>query len=333
MTIQPVKNTPAPGYPDKYAKESRQALAAAQPRRWIAAPLAAGLAATVALGLSGCGDTYVTGGEPGTSPMETETCTEYLTIGEPTVVPTQTKTQSATQKPAQRPTEKNTATTEYVIMGDMPVPTQFQTRPIAAGTRIPLFEYGEGTGAFGCVSVAAPVFLSEEEAFAILSAAFAEAGLELRPDAKTINRATLPVTNIYAGTSEDKQRTKRGSLKTDGALGQLPVEFVSTEDVQAWHADTGMMSSVTLYPVKQSAKVLAENNPGLVVFYDPMGSADYEILWDMQQKKGESDEAYGARWDAARVKLEQEARAQSEQQLRQQAEAFIQWLSAEGAPS
>ena len=329
MTIQPVKTTPAPGYPDKYTEESRQALAAAQPQRWIAAPLAAGLAATVALGLSGCGGTYVTGGEPGTMPMETEVTIDYTTLGEPAATPTEAETSTtvapiATRPARQKPTEKSTTTTR-------PTLALGETRPIAADTRIPLFEYGEGTGAFGCVSVAAPVFLSEEEAFAILSAAFAEAGLELRPDAKVIRQATLPVTNIYRGTSEDNVKTKRGSLTADGMLTQLPVEFVSTEDVQAWHADTGMMSSVTLYPVKQSAKVLAENNPGLVVFYDPMGSADYESLWNMQQKQGESDEAYWVRRDAARNKLEQEARAESERQLRQQAAAFLQWISAEGA--
>jgi len=179
--------------------------------------------------------------------------------------------------------------------------------------------------------VAAPVFLSEEEAFAILSAAFAEAGLELRPEGKILRLATLPVTDIYRGTEEGKEKTKRGSLTTDGTLDQLPVEFVSTADVQAWHADTGMMSTVTLYPVKQSAKVLAENNPGLVVFYDPMGSADYESLWNMRKKQGESDEDYWARQDAARTKLGQESRAQSERLLREQASAFLRWLSAEGA--
>jgi len=312
MKIKPVECIPAPGYPDKYAEESRQALAAAQPRRWIAAPLAAGLAATVAIGLSGCGESIV----------------DYTTLGEPTMVPTETSTATytTTQRATQKPTEKSTAATR-------PTLALGETRPIAANTRIPLFEYGEGTGSIGCVSIAAPVFLSEEEAFAILQTAFAEAGLDLRPDGKTIRPATLPVTDLYPryDDTEKAMKSKRGSLTTDGALDQLPVEFVSTQDVQAWHADTGMWSSVTLYPVKQSAKVLAENNPGLVVFYDPMGSADYEVLWNMQQKKGESDEAYGARWDAARIKLEQEARAQSEQLLRKQAEAFMQWLSAEGA--
>jgi len=54
MTIQPEKNTPAPGYPEK--------------SRWLAAPLAAGVAAAV-LGLSACGE-RATLGEPTQAPTE-----------------------------------------------------------------------------------------------------------------------------------------------------------------------------------------------------------------------------------------------------------------------
>ena len=72
MTIQPVKNTPAPGYPEK--------------SRWLAAPLAAGLTAAIALGLSACGE-RVTMGDVVQVPTETctaqvATTTEYVTVGE-----------------------------------------------------------------------------------------------------------------------------------------------------------------------------------------------------------------------------------------------------------
>ena len=316
MTIKPVGHTPAPGYPDKYAGESRRALAAATPRRWIAAPVAAGLAAMVALGLSGCDS--ATAGVPEQIPMP-ETNVDYTTLGEPTQVPTHAEEDIS----------------PFTTLGiPMQVPTELQTRPVAAGTGIPLFEFGTGSGAFGCVMVTAPVFMSEEEAFAILSAAFAEAGLELRPDTKALKNAALPAAKIYASSDGDgKLKTKRGDLVPDGRLAELPVEFVSVDDVQAWHADTGQWSSVTLYPVKQSAKLLAEKNPGLVVFYDPIGSADYESLWNMEQKNGESDEAYWARREAVRNKLDQDARAESERLLREQAAAFLCWLSAEGASS
>jgi hypothetical protein len=74
MTIQPVQNASAPGYPEK--------------SRRLAVPLMAGLTAALALGLNACGE-RVTMGEP--LPIPTETCTvqaaettEYIIMGEPT---------------------------------------------------------------------------------------------------------------------------------------------------------------------------------------------------------------------------------------------------------
>ena len=310
MNVRPVEHAPAPGYPDKYDDESRRALATAHPHRWLAAPVAAGLAATVALGLSGCGENYVTMGEVAMTPTE-------ITTGERiTTAAGETSGEAIPSKPTAAATAASRAT---LTLGE--------SRAVDANAAIPLFEFGEGTGTFGCVSIVAPVFLSEEEAFAILSTAFAEAGLTLSPETQTLKRAKLPEPDMNYGNSEKRMGTKRGDLETDGTLAQLPVEFVSTQDVQAWQADTGLRSSVSLYPVKQTAKLLAESNPGLVVFYDPMGSANYEALWSMEQKKGESDEAYYARRDAMSAKLAQEARAQSEAQLREQAAAFLRWLS------
>jgi len=280
MNIQPVSNTPAPGYPDKYAEESRQALAAAQPRRWIAAPLAAGLAATVALGLSGCGEAFVTGG-----------------------VPVQTPTQ--------------------VTTGGTPFSTEYfneitTARPLLAGT-IPLFEFGEGTGAFGCVSVTAPVFMSEEEAFAILSTEFAEAGIMIRRNSK-IQQAILPITDRYSFANDDPLQTKKGALIPDGTLNDMPVEFVSRADVDAWEReDYTMRISVDEFNMKEAAQTLAENNPGLIVFYDPV------TAW--------MDEIYEERWEMKYdgAHTEADARAESEQLLRQQVQAFLQWLQEEGA--
>ena len=76
MTIQPVKNTPAPGYPEK--------------SRRLAAPLAVGLTAAMALGLGACGERATMGVPP---PVPTETCTV-----------------------------QDASATEFVVLGDMPMP-------------------------------------------------------------------------------------------------------------------------------------------------------------------------------------------------------------------
>jgi len=89
MTIQPVSNTPAPDYPDK--------------SRWLAAPLAVGLTAAMALGMGACG--------------------ERATMGDVVQMPTETCTVQAN-------------TTEYVVMGDFPVPDL--TTTVSMGTTAPV---------------------------------------------------------------------------------------------------------------------------------------------------------------------------------------------------
>jgi hypothetical protein len=290
MHIKPVEKIPMPGYPDKYAKEAMQALAQSHPRRWLHKPLLAGVLSA-------------------TVALGLSGCDEigvrgpFATAGVPPI-----------------PQE------DYITMGD-PTPIS-----VLSSSFVPLFEYGEGTGAIGCVSIAAPLFFSEEEAFAILKAAFAEAGLTLNQDTYT-QRAILPVTELFPNQGNTKCATTVGELTPDGLLEVdygLPLEFVSAGDVVEWEGETEMHASVEVYQIKEAAQTLATNNPGLVVFYDPVTMQDMEKLWELGQEEGESDEDYWARWEAARAKAEQVAKTESEQLLRQQAQAFIAWLHTEG---
>lgn len=296
MKIKPVEVAEAPKYPDKYNEEVRRVLLSVKPNRWRGTSLAAiGLSAAVVLSLSGCSLGYTTDGVPVQSPTA------------PVVMPG--------------------GIDQYVTMGET-VP--FSTMPY--GSMIPLFEYGEGTGAIGCVSIAAPVFMSEEEAFAILSAAFAEAGLTLSKEAETRENTNLPVTNIYEiGEEESRYETVQKDIVPDGILAyDLPLLFVSTKDVENWHKDTGMASSVSSYNVKKAAQTLAENNPNLVVFYDPIARLDYDKLWALEREDGESDEAYYARRSAVEQEEANAVRAESERLLRLQAEAFVKWFQDGG---
>lgn len=217
---------------------------------------------------------------------------------------------------------------QYVVAGGSTAP--FSTLPY--DSMIPLFEYGEGTGAIGCVSIAAPVFMSEEEAFAILSTVFAEDGLTLGQGTEILDNINLPVTSIYESENEESlYKTEQEDLIPDGLLRHtLPVIFVSTKDVEDWNEDTGMESSVSSYNVKKAAQTLAENNPYLVVFYDPIASLDYDKLLTLEREDGESDEAYYTRRSAVEQEEADAARAESERLLRLQAEAFITWLEDGG---
>ena len=286
MKIKPVETVSVPGYPDKYAEETKIALAAAHPRRWQSAPLVVGvLSATVALGLGGC--EYATAGVPAPMPMPFEAGTN----------------------------DSNNSKFVQIF--------------------VPLFEYGEGTGAIGCVSIAAPNFMSEEEAFAILSSALADAGLTLNRNADTLQSAFIPVTDLYSFRNEGKTeaKTKRGNLTTDilsGLNESLPVKFVSTNDLNNWQGKSGMMSTVSSYQIKETAQTLTNNNPGLVVFYDPVAMPDTKSLLALEQDENESSQDYRDRRYTAYAEAESKARIESKQLLREQVDAFIAWLQTEG---
>ena len=326
MTIKPVEHTPTPGYPDKYDEALKRALAKAKPHRWLGTPLTASvLSAAIALSASGCATRTAisSGSDSGNSPSPVITpfaiSESPLSISSPETTPPVTDTSGAL---------------DYVTLGE----------PVTYGLMIPLFEYGEGTGAIGCVSIAAPVFMSEEEAFAILSAAFNEYGLTLDRERIIIEGATLPVTNIYSDELYDPSTTSVGDLSADGALpikdGSLPIEFVSVKDTEAWHEDivridpdhgeVTMISSVSVFNVREAARTLAENNPELAVFYDPIASLDYNKLMPLEREDYESDEDYQARWTAMIDAETLQTRAESERLLREQAAALIEWLRDEG---
>ena len=295
MKIEPVKDMPSPRYPDKYTREVRNILAAAHPQRWRNKSLVVGaLAATVTIGLSACSHR-----DEGASVMSPE--------------------QAATR--GDMSTINASAATLFQPIGV----TLSENISLPSGV-VPLFEYGEGIGAFGCVSVASPYFMSEDEAFAILKAAFAEAKVELSKNIKE-QQIILPA-NIIAARGDDAPETIASSLMLDGLANGMPVEFVSEADVVAWKYGRPD-PIVSFYQIKNIAQTLSENNPGLVVFYDPVSYAHSESK-RTEQKKGESREAFRARYQALCDHVENETIIESEQQLRNQVRAFIEWLNAEG---
>jgi len=183
-------------------------------------------------------------------------------------------------------------------------------------TYIPIFEYGNGTGSVGCDAVSAPVFMSEEEAFVIMQAAFAEAKLTLSNQALSVKNATRPIVDQYSHQSENYiSGKKRDALETDGTLEldqSIPVVFVSLDELYAWQRAGGSYSTASIFRFKDAARVLADNNPGLIVFYDPVTN-----LWEKPVSGG------------SRAETVEQAQAESGRLLRQQVLAFIEWLQAE----
>jgi len=296
MKIKPVIATTIPKYPDKYDKDIKNILVSSKPNRWIGTPLVGLLSAAVTFSLGGCAGEQLNPHEPGAP---------GTVISNPAVIPT-----------------------EHILMGDVPSPYQ----EIFTGTYIPLFEFGDGTGGIGCMAITAPVFMTEEEAFEVIAAAFAESGLYLSQHASHRPDVNFPVTNID-GDEVDRNKTVQGDLRGDEIMllltHDLTVKFVSKDDVIRWKEDDDGTPRVSFssFNIKQAAMTLAENNTAMVVFYDPVANmVDYSITYDIEQEDGESDDAFFARLDAIREELQKKALAESEQVLRKQVDAFIAWL-------
>jgi len=308
MKIKPVEFTPPPSYPDKYSDEAKRALVYARPRRWVGKSVTAALSATVALGISGCSNNTTMGTAPMPTAVETEEL-EPVTIGEPIPAPVEN--------------EKD----EFATLGAIPT-------PVSLDLYVPLFEYGEGTGSIGCVAVTAPVFMSEEEALAILTAAFEEAGLRLSEPAAALGNAAIPRPNLNTGNTEQSW----SNLDVSGTLGlgfgePVPVKFVSVSAMKDWEKKTYLAdgteigNSVEIYNIQDAARILADNNPGLVVFYDPMVMVGPS---ELEQMDGETDEDYWLRVDTDYEERFENAKRESEELLLNQAEAFVEWCASKG---
>lgn len=198
----------------------------------------------------------------------------------------------------------------------------------APALNIPVFAHGDGIGSYGCVSVAPPVFLSEEEALSVIRDEAAKYGLELSGDAGTVP-AQLPLHNTFPPAGEPRQplKTARGELTLDGYFDSagIGVEFVSVGDLAAWQ-DPGQtsFSSVEDYYFQDAADALANGNENLAVFYDP-ASADYsEFQYDWPDDDDGSGYAAYAEDYAARQK------EKSLDDLREQVKDFLRWLQGQG---
>lgn len=185
---------------------------------------------------------------------------------------------------------------------------------------IPVFQHGDGRGSYGCVSVAPPVFLSEEEAAQVIRQE-AEA-MGVRFDRTKSIEGTFPATDLNSN-EKLKDATWQGQLQLDGYDEALDIgfEFVSKNDVVEWQKIGDVMSSVESYDMLGTAERLAGTSKNLAVFYDP--GQDWEAF-KFNRENQESD---------IDVYIEQYTAQQKErmlEDLRLQVRDFLNYLSAQG---
>ena len=191
-----------------------------------------------------------------------------------------------------------------------------------AGLSIPVFEHGTGRGSYGCVSVAPPVFLSEEEALQVIREEADARGVHF-DRAKAVEGGDFPATSIFPGETTGLP-TWEGTLELDGYDASLNIgfEFVSKSDVVAWVAESDLWCSVESYDMKGTAERLAQVVEQTAVFYDP--GQDYDAF-DYHQNNQDSDKLkeYSEQYAAEQKQIILE-------KLREQVQDFLDWLAAEG---
>jgi hypothetical protein len=198
----------------------------------------------------------------------------------------------------------------------------------AAGRTIvaPIFKHGEGRGATGCIVVAPPVFLSEEEAMQIIREELAKHGVKLGEPMILSDVRIAARTDLDFGDKKIKRLPKPREDETSTTpfkLGgvdrakKVGVRFVSEK---AYHDLGGVWdgSTVQTYDLPEvteyvAAQVKKQGKTDLYVglLYDPLQKLDFSKLRDGEPYK-EAE---------ARVKVE------AEDLLRKQSRDFAAWLT------
>jgi hypothetical protein len=218
----------------------------------------------------------------------------------------------------------------------------------------PVFVHGDGRGVFGCVVVAPPVILSEDDALQIIKAELAKHNLILDSTDQSIQ---IPVNKIEWKNDTIPDIIKEKNLKFDGEIKNISflIEYLSRNDCNSFEDDDFEIdengeiyvswSSVIDVDTKQMAnsireKIIKDNKLNAIVFYDPMVRFDKRKL-DKSIKGEEID------WNSYRNMTEEEQRNIWEKQseihyqqtkpirmeahklLIQQVDDFVNWLKQE----
>lgn len=275
MEVKPVGSKQPPNYPLK-EDVTADALKAQPPQRWAvnkAALIAMGALVTVSL--TGCR----TAGAPLPPEMTTEDTAGIMAATETPLVDT-------------------------LVIGE----PLMSTIPIA-----PLFVHGNGMGAYGCQMVAPPVFLSEDEALSVVNEVAKDYGLEFSAKGSASFTDVLePSVNLNDPENtlpSDAYITLRPDFM-DASHG-VAIEFVSVEDVKAWHKSGNAMSSVEQYDTRGAAAQLSDALDD--AYSDTISTAG--VLYDPCELSETS---------------ETESRTQSVEQLKKQARDFFEWLKSQG---
>jgi hypothetical protein len=200
----------------------------------------------------------------------------------------------------------------------------------AAAVVAPIFKHGEGRGATGCVAVAPPVFLSEEEAVAVIVEELSKAGLKMTAKEVPIEGVRFCerfsfYTNGGVQVMNVPERERPLIVDLMDRERGVAVEFISRRDYfPLGGVRSGSRAQSYDFPqvAKQVAADVERKGPPLRLglFYDPAVPDDKgrRIDW------GDEDTNEDFRKATAKP------RAEAKRLLRLQVKDFVDWLKGQG---
>ena len=207
----------------------------------------------------------------------------------------------------------------------------------------------DGRGAFGCVAIDPPSFLSEDEALELIRTELEAAGLQLRDDAllEDMTAPTEPAERVQiVGEKNGASEIRYGSSYGEpNELGRRPVrfdwadprravyiEYLTRRDYREWEgygtstADYYDFSKLAQRVAEAYGKYPAEQRTVFGVFFDPLAHEGVEVIPVANlppEEKRQADAEY--KWAAAAAKDDR-----GRDKLRRQVRHFIEFLRQEG---
>ena len=171
----------------------------------------------------------------------------------------------------------------------------------------PVFAHGEGRGATGCIVLAPPVFLSEEEALQVIREELARVGIKL-DEGMSLPEVTVEYEDPYAiqmrsGDNWLGEPVPIVSFPADLAAvdrrQRVGVAMVTQDDCHRFH-DEFTFSSVSAFDTKGVAQAIADalhkqakQDLCIGVFYDPLEKRDFSRDHNAAREKSRASSPSG----------------------------------------
>lgn len=164
----------------------------------------------------------------------------------------------------------------------------------------PIFIHGDGVGVSGCVMIAPPVYLSEEDAMKIILNELKKKGISFN-DKFTGDSINIKQKKVHYKNNPKKNENpvyfsdETSKFYPDAYNKELNMilEFVSFKDYFKFGDEEPEWSSVSDYYIKTAAEkirntIKKQNKYNAVIFYDPVGWGDRDESsdWDQMEKSG-----------------------------------------------